>query len=164
MPKTKTDAAAKPARPRKTKSATADAAPAAIDISVTIDGPSAAKKGRRTKYEPSMCGTIIALGKKGKSKTQMAAHLDISRSTFDRWLEANEDFREAWELADTHAQAFWEEIGAGGVGNKFFNDRAWSLQVRNRFPRDYKESRELELSGVGGAPIQIIMTPSDANL
>ena len=87
-----------------------------------------------------------------------------ARSTFDRWLEANEDFREAWELADTHSQAFWEEIGFGGVGNKFFNDRAWSLQVRNRFPHSYKESRELELSGAGGAPIQIVMTPADAKL
>ena len=94
----------------------------------------------------------------------MAAHLDISRSTFDRWLEANEDFREAFELADTYSQAFWEEVGFGGVGNKFFNDRAWSLQVRNRFPHSYKESRELELSGAGGAPIQIVMTPADAKL
>jgi len=90
--------------------------------------------------------------------------IQVEASTYVPTQEANEDFREAWELADTHAQAFWEEIGAGGVGNKFFNDRAWSLQVRNRFPRDYKESRELELSGVGGAPIQIVMTPADAKL
>jgi DNA-binding XRE family transcriptional regulator len=136
----------------------------ASTVPAATPAPAPAKTGRRTKYDPAMCETIIALGKKGKSKTQMAAHLDISRSTFDRWLEANEDFKESWELADTHAQAFWEEIGFGGVGNKFFNDRAWSLQVRNRFPRDYKESRELELSGVGGAPIQIVMSPADANL
>jgi hypothetical protein len=90
-----------------------------------------------------MWDTIIALGSKGKSKTQMAAHLDISRSTFDRWFGAHEEFREAWELADTHAQAFWEEVGFGGVGNKFFNDRAWSLQVRNRFPHSCKESVSL---------------------
>lgn len=95
----------------------------------------------------------------------MAAHLDISRSTFDRWLEANEAFRESWELADTHAQAFWEEIGFGGVGNKFFNDRAWALQVKNRFAHSYKDDRSLvELAGVGGAPIQIVLTPADAKL
>ena len=112
-----------------------------------------------------MCESIIELGKKGKSKTQMAAHLDISRSTFDRWLEAHEEFREAWELADTHAQAFWEEIGADGVGKgHLFNHNAWSLQVRNRFAHSYKESRELELTGAGGAPIQIVMTPTDAKL
>jgi len=111
-----------------------------------------------------MCEVIVELGLKGKSKAQMASHLNIARSTFDRWLEEHQEFRESWELADTHAQTFWEEIGAGGVGNKFFNDRAWSLQIRNRFPRDYKESRELELSGVGGAPIQIVMTPADAKL
>ena len=53
-----------------------------------VDAP--AKPRPRTKYKPEMCEVIIALGKKGKSKAQMAAHLDISRSTFDRWLEANE--------------------------------------------------------------------------
>jgi transcriptional regulator with XRE-family HTH domain len=111
-----------------------------------------------------MCETIIALGKKGKSKAQMAAHLDISRSTFDRWLDGNVEFRESFELADTHAQAFWEEIGFGGVGNKFFNDRAWSLQVRNRFSHSCKENRELELTGAGGAPIQIVMSAADAKL
>ena len=125
----------------------------------------AASKKPRSKYLPSMCDQIIALGKRGKSKAQMAAHLDISRSTFDRWLEANGEFREAWELADTHAQAFWEEIGFGGVGNKFFNDRAWALQVKNRFAHSYKDDRSLvELGGIGGAPIQIVMTPADAKL
>lgn len=151
----------------KRKPASKAKAPTPLEVVEAVIGSTEKAKpkaARRTKYNSAMCETIIALGKKGKSKTQMAARLDISRSTFDRWLEANEDFKEAWELADTHAQAFWEEIGFGGVGNKFFNDRAWSLQVRNRFPRDYKESRELELSGVGGAPIQIVMTPADAKL
>jgi hypothetical protein len=128
--------------------------------------PAAAKKpGRRTKYDPSMCETIIELGKRGRSKTQMAAHLNIARSTFENWLEAHDEFREAWELADTHSQALWESIGMAGLGKgHVFNDRCWSLQMRNRWPRDYKESRELELSGVGGAPIQIVMSPADANL
>ena len=149
MSNTKMEAAGKPTRTPKAK-----APPKAA----------AKKSGRPSKYQPAMCEVIVELGLKGKSKAQMASHLNIARSTFDRWLEEHQEFRESWELADTHAQAFWEEIGAGGVGNKFFNDRAWSLQVRNRFPRDYKESRELELSGVGGAPIQIVMTPADAKL
>ena len=156
MANTTPDAAAKPKRSRKPKTETTAApAPAATP----------AKPGRRSKYDPAMCETIIALGKKGKSKTQMAAHLDISRSTFDRWLEAHEEFREAWELADTHAQALWEGVGMGGLSKgHLFNDRCWSLQMRNRWPRDWRETRELELSGVGGAPIQVVMTPADAKL
>jgi DNA-binding XRE family transcriptional regulator len=134
----------KPASTASKAKGKAPKAPTPLDVVEAVIGSTAKargkKSGRPSKYDPAMCETIIALGKKGKSKTQMAAHLDISRSTFDRWLEAHEDFRESWELADTHAQAFWEEIGFGGVGNKFFNDRAWSLQIRNRFPRDYKET------------------------
>jgi hypothetical protein len=126
--------------------------------------PAASKKSR-SKYLPEMCDTIIELGKRGRSKTQAASHLGIARSTFENWLEAHEEFREAWELADTHSQAFWENIGMAGLGKgHVFNDRCWSLQMRNRWPRDYKESRELELSGVGGAPIQIVLSPADANL
>ena len=136
--------------------------PASSAPATTTPAPS---KKSRSKYRPEMCDTIIEMGKRGRSKAQCASALDISRSTFDRWLEANEEFRESWELADTHSQAFWENVGMAGLGKGHtFNDRAWSLQVRNRFPHSYKENRELELTGAGGAPIQIVLTPSDANL
>ena len=150
MSNTKMEAAGKPTRTPKAK----------------VPPKAAAKKsGRPNKYQPAMCEVIVELGLKGKSKAQMASHLNIARSTFDRWLEEHQEFREAWELADTHAQAFWESIGADGVGKgHLFNHNAWSLQIRNRFSHSYKESRELEMSGVGGAPIQIVMSPTDAKL
>jgi hypothetical protein len=143
----------KPAAPKASKAKPAKA-------------PAPSKKpGRPSKYDPAMCETIVALGCKGRSKTQMASHLNIARSTFDAWLGQHDEFKEAWELADTHAQAFWETIGLDGIGKGHtFNDRAWSLQVRNRFAHSYKENRELELSGIGGAPISIIMSPTDAKL
>ena len=87
-----------------------------------------------------MCDKIVALGKKGKSKTQMAAHLNIARSTFDRYIEEHEEFREAYELADTHSQALWEQLGMGGLAKgHLFNDRAWQFQVRNRWPASYRQ-------------------------
>ena len=150
-----------PKAPRKPKALTAAAA---LEVVEAFIGKAEAKpKVARGKYKPEMCATIVRLGKTGKSKAQCAAHLDISRSTFDRYLETYEAFREAWELADTYAQAFWEDIGLGGVGNKFFNDRAWSLQVRNRWSHSYKENRELDVTS-GGAPIQIVLSPADAKL
>ena len=101
-----------PRKPKTPKAATA------LEVVEAVIGKAEAKpKASRSKYQPAMCATIIALGKTGKSKAQCAAYLDISRSTFDRYLEAHEEFREAWELADTYAQAFWEDIGLGGVGN-----------------------------------------------
>jgi hypothetical protein len=46
-----------------------------------------------------------------------------------------------------------------------FNDRAWSLQVRNRFPTEYKESKELGVGGAtGGVPIQIVVNADEANV
>ena len=116
----------------------------------------------RSKYDPSMCDRVIELGRKGKSKTQMAARLEIARSTFDRYLEEHEEFREAYELADTHSQALWEQIGMGGLAKgHLFNDRAWQFQVRNRWPASY---RDKELEFAGGATISIRLTPADAAL
>jgi hypothetical protein len=113
--------------------------PASTAPAETPSAP-AKKPGRRTKYDPAMCETIIALGKRGRSKTQCASHLGIARSTFEAWLEAHEDFREAWELGDTHSQAFWESIGMAGLGKgHVFNDRCWSLQMRNLAARLQRE-------------------------
>jgi hypothetical protein len=152
-------------KPKAPKAAAVLKAPQAIDLRIHVDGPAETKAVGRTKYDPAMCEVIIALGRKGKSKTQCAAHLNIARSTFDAWLGQHQSFKDAWELSDTLAEAYWEQIGQDGIAKgHHFGDRTWSLQMRNRFAKTWKENRELELSGVGGAPIQIVMTPSDAAL
>ena len=60
---------------------------------------------RPTDYQPSYCEDVIALGKQGKSKAQMAAHFDVSRQTIDNWAAANPEFLEALTRAMAHCQA-----------------------------------------------------------
>jgi hypothetical protein len=65
---------------------------------------------------------------------------------------------DAMSRASEYAPAWWEEVGQTGMfmGHRF-NDRAWSLQVRNRFPTEHKENKEL---GVGGARVAPVGTPA----
>ncbi len=123
------------------------------------------KMGRPTLYDARFCEMVIELGRQGKSKTQIAAHIGISRETIYQWAEIHKDFSDALTQAHELAQAWWEEAGQQGIfRGPGFNDRAWSLQVRNRFPGEYKESRELEVAGKGGGPIQLTISSDDDQL
>jgi hypothetical protein len=124
------------------------------------------KRGRPSSYRAQFCDTIIELGRKGKSKAQMAAYLDVTRQKLDNWARQFPDFLDAMSRAGEYALAWWEEVGQTGMfmGHRF-NDRAWSLQVRNRFPTEYKENKELGVGGAtGGVPIQLVVTDAEANV
>jgi hypothetical protein len=126
----------------------------------------AKKLGRPTKYTPGLCETVVALGLRGRSKAQMARELNVARSTLDAWCGEHEEFASAYAMASDYALAFWEDIGESGVGKgHLFNHNAWSLQVRNRFPRDYKESRELEVGGLAGSdPIKLVIAAAEVGV
>jgi hypothetical protein len=156
MPKRKT----RRASPRDKKSQREIATP-----EIVIGKP---KRGRPSSYRAEFCDTVIELGRKGKSKAQMAAFLDISRQMLDNWTKQFSEFLDldAVTRAQDYALAWWEEVGHTGMfmGHRF-NDRAWSVQVRNRFPSEYKEIRELGVRGAAGSvPIQIVVNADEANV
>lgn len=123
------------------------------------------KKGGRSKYDPAMCERIVVLGKQGKTKSQMAAALEVARSTFDAWMDAHEEFREAWLYADTCARAYFEEVGERGILlGHHFNDRAYLAILRSRWT-DFRESKEVELSGsVSADPVRLVVSNVEAGL
>lgn len=135
------------------------------DIVIVSEEFQKRERGRPTDYEARYCEVVEDLGRQGKSRTQIAAFLNVCRNTLSNWEEQHPDFLRAMSRAREYSMAWWEEAGQKGMFfGAMFNDRAWSLQVRNRFPDDYKESRELELSGKGGGPVMINITPDDAEL
>jgi hypothetical protein len=105
------------------------------------------RRGRPTDYKPSMCELVEELGKAGKSRAQIAAALDVAIKTTREWEEVHPEFRSAMSRARDYALAWWEEAGQAGMFMMGFNATAWSLQVRNRFPDDYRDRREVEHSG-----------------
>jgi transposase-like protein len=124
--------------------------------------------GRPPKYTRQFCAEVVALGREGKSRTQMASTLDIARSTLLEWEKQYPEFAIALERADELAQAFFEDQAQAGIfmGNGF-NDKIWSMVARNRWPDAFKDATQLNL-GVGGAggggSINISISSDDANL
>tara|TARA_R110000868_G_scaffold936_3_gene7142 strand:- start:8420 stop:9016 length:597 start_codon:yes stop_codon:yes gene_type:complete len=99
-------------------------------------------RGRPTDYRPEHCATVIALGREGKSRAQIAAALDQARQTLHDWEKAHPEFLDAMRRAHDLALAWWEDQGQLGIWSspmsRTLNSTAYGLQMRNRFPDDYK--------------------------
>jgi len=63
--------------------------------------------GRPSKYTKTMCTAIIECGKEGMCLAEMAAELDISRSTLFEWAEVHPEFSDAFTRAQELAEAYW---------------------------------------------------------
>lgn len=102
--------------------------------------------GRPTKYKPEMCKTVIDLGKQGKSKTQIAATLGISKETLYDWDKNNEEFSDAIKTAMSFSQAWFEDYGQNGMIGEVdgWNPTTWIFTMKNRFRDDYSDTIKQE--------------------
>ena len=97
-----------------------------------------------TKYEPSMCDTVIELGKTGASQKIMYSTLGISKTTGDRWKKEKPEFAEAMDRAVVESQAWWEREALANLNNRTYNTRLFEVVTRAQFPADYKERMEIK--------------------
>ena len=120
-------------------------------------------EGRQSLYRDNFCNKVIELGKKGKSKIQIAAALNVNRRTLENWSASHEAFREAMDWAKDLSQAWWEDQGQDGINDRTFNTRLFQLQLANRFPEDYSLTDKVEISGPKGGPVPVqnewVLTP-----
>jgi len=86
---------------------------------------------------------IIECGKLGMSIIQMAAELGVSRKTLLRWStdSSKPGFIEAFDLAQTYAQAHMEDIGFKGMRGMYkgFNGPTYLQTMKVRYKDDYSE-------------------------
>lgn len=94
-------------------------------------------------------------GALGKSRTWMAAQLDVSRETIYEWERSIPEFSDAITRAMAKSQAFWEDTGQAGIATPGFNATVWVKSMTSRFPSDYTEKKQTEISGPGGTPMQV---------
>ena len=115
--------------------------------------------GRPPKYDPAMCEVVVELGAEGKSVAQICAdiRIDVAISTFYEWVKTHPDFSEAVTRAKNLSLAWWEDAGQRGMflGGGGFNANAYSLQIRNRFPTDYSDRKDLRLGGENGGAVRV---------
>lgn len=111
-------------------------------------------RGQPTKYRPEYCEQIIAWGKEGKSIAQMAAELGVSyNSVLVNWPKQFPEFRDAMELWEVHAEAYWESKGNDNLNNREFQAHLYLRSMAARFPKRWRESTKSELTGPNGEPL-----------
>lgn len=123
-----------------------------------------AKVGRPTDYRPEFCDAVLKLGEQGASRAEWCLELGIARQTLHNWEAQHPEFLEATTHARELAQGWWEKQGRAGIWSRDFNASAYSLQVRNRFPADWRDKQDHELAGPGGGALVIerrIVRPDD---
>lgn len=113
--------------------------------------------GRPSSYQEEFCERAIELGKLGKSRAQIAADLGVCKVTVYTWMKVHDDFADAMDLAQTYAQAWWEDKGQDGLEKTGFNATLWAKNVNCRFSDDYAERQKHEVSGPGGGPQEHVL-------
>lgn len=111
--------------------------------------------GRPTDYREEYCDTVVKCGREGMSRAEICYELDISFATLQNWEQKYPKFLAATAHARELAQGWWEKKGRQGIDSKTFNAQAYSLQVRNRFPRHWRDKQDLALTDPDGGPLEI---------
>lgn len=116
--------------------------------------------GRPSNYDPEYCEAVKECGAKGWSRAQIAAYLGTTRQTIITWEERHPEFLDAMTAAKELALAWWEHAGQMGMFMQTFSASAYSLQIRNRFPADYRDAKYL--GGDQANPLQVQVQEADA--
>jgi hypothetical protein len=106
--------------------------------------------GRPSDYDPSYCEKVIEWGAQGKSRTWMAAKLGTHRQRLYVWEEAHPEFKDALMQAKALEQLWWEDKGQECLvmaQGSSFSQTAWSRSMAARFPDDWREKVDNNVSG-----------------
>lgn len=109
--------------------------------------------GRPSKYDPKYCERVIEMGREGYSVVEMCAEIGVARNTLEsEWPAAHEEFSKAFAHARELSQAWWERQGRLGLTADKFNAQLYSRSMAARFPKDWRESKNLAVGGDKDAP------------
>lgn len=124
-----------------------------------------------TKYNPKKHPQqLLELMKQGKDVCHFCAENLIVRSTFYLWVKENADFKEAFDLGKSLAEAWWQDAAC----NNLINPSIWARMMTVKF--NYPSERAVKLKGfktkdtfndkakaVQKLLKQGVLTPSEAN-
>lgn len=122
---------------------------------MTEQAPKKRPVGRPSKYKPEYCERILEMAAEGCSMAEYAAEFGIDRTTLFDWRDQHEEFSTALTRAKVLEQSWWEREARMNVKNKEFNANLWYRCAASRFRDDYTERKSTEVSGPGGAPLQV---------
>lgn len=111
--------------------------------------------GRPTDYEASMCERVIAFGKLGMGRAEIASELDCGRDTLIAWEKLHPEFSYALRRAADESLAWWEKQARNGLPTKDFNAPLWKQCMSGRFPAEPYRERVI-LGGDTEAPLIVV--------
>lgn len=114
------------------------------------------------KLPPNWKEMMIQIGKEGGMHVHYANALGVARATLDVLERDYEDFALTLEEAKRYSEEWWihkaMEAFEGGK-SKMFNQHLWGFIMKNRFPMDWKDKTEMDITSngkdVSSGPIQI---------
>lgn len=109
-----------------------------------------AKVGRPTKYKKEYCEMLIAHMKSGLSYESFAAVANVCDDTLRQWEKDYKEFSASKKRAFIESRLFWEKIGIAGITGKIkgFNIVGWIFNMKNRFPKEWREKHEIKLENI----------------
>lgn len=108
--------------------------------------------GRPSKYEPAFCDAVMAAGKEGQSKAEIAATLDVTRETLNEWAKVHPEFSDALHRAQEYSLAWWEGRARQNLTTTGFQAGLWKQAMSGRFPAEpYRERQEVNLEATHSA-------------
>ena len=102
--------------------------------------------GRPTKYDKSMCETVISKMAEGCCIAEVCAELGICKDTFHEWVKENKDFSDSYRIGRDKSEAWWAKLGRGGaMGQVPINSPTWVFNMKNRF--NWRDKQDVEHAG-----------------
>ena len=105
--------------------------------------------------------TILAIADEGGSKVEMAVKLGMSRDLLYRLMEDEPEFLDTIKEATARSQAWWESAGRKATFDSVgFAQTAYIFQMKNRFPQDWREKVETDVTSSDGSlskPIEFVL-------
>ena len=129
------------------------------------------KKTELTDLPENWQEMLLAIGDEGGTQIHMHHAMKFNRSTIERLIEEEPEFKSVWEEALRRSEVWWvnKAMEAFIEGkSKMFNQHLWAFIMKNRFNDNWKERNEVDVTSNGkeisSAPIQIeIIKSQDKN-
>lgn len=110
--------------------------------------------GRPTLYDPKYCDEVVEHMKEGLSFESFAGKIGVSKQTIYDWKDKNPEFLDAVGRGLEACRLFWEKKGIEHLiydpKGEQINSQIWSLNIRNRFPKEWSDKQQVEHSGQVG--------------
>lgn len=109
--------------------------------------------GRPSKYDPAYCDAVVEFMAEGYSLTAFAGSIRVARSTVNLWEHEHPEFSEATKIGHAARTAKLEQEMMAGTLGPYVTARIFAL--KNAAPDEWRDKREHEHSGPGGAPLKV---------